>query len=546
LKQILTIFAIDKRFGSADDRKAMVLGTSEAAISFGWMAAFSILAWILVPAFVLGRRRGVTHPAGLRLVAAGLVLACVLAAAGLAAAGGSIDGSFDGDGIATTDLGASDTAQGVALQPDGRIVLAGASEQPDGRANFAVVRYLANGALDTTFGSGGQVQFSPAPGFGASDVVLQADGKILLSGVVSGGAGRGLDAVVTRLNADGSIDGSFGDGGAKLIDFAGGRNFAEALALQADGKIVVAGDAADATRQDEDFALARLTSDGQLDPSFGADGHVRTDFPGGSAGASAVVVQPDGKIVAVGRAGTGFNRLCSPSCSYALARYNPDGSLDPSFGGGGLVTQGFATPSYAQAVVVQPDGKIVAVGSARVVRFTRQGALDSAFGSGGSIDTTPFYAAAAAVDDKGRIVLPGHLLEGTASRFAVRRLTAAGAQDGRFGTPVAGAGDDHAVGGGVDRSGRVVVAGLAGPNEGPWDFAVARFLAPRCVVPDVRKLTLTAATAKLRSTGCSAGTVTKTRAKTTNGRVTAQSPRPGAQLPEDAPVDLKVSKGPTR
>ncbi|HEY3185944.1 MAG TPA: delta-60 repeat domain-containing protein [Solirubrobacteraceae bacterium] len=482
----------------------------------------------------------------LRLVVAAAVLAGVLATVSAAAVGGSVDSRFGGDGIVTTDLGANDVAQGVAVQPDGKIVVAGSTEQPDGSANFAAVRYSASGALDQAFGSGGTVRFTPAPGFGASDVALQADGKILLAGVVSGGAGRGLDAVVARLNSDGSIDGSFGDGGSKLIDFAGGRDFAEAVAVQPDGKILVAGDAADAVRQDEDFALARLTTSGQLDPSFGGDGHVRTDFPGGSAGAMAVTVEPDGKIVAVGRGGESFNSLCSPRCSYALARYNPDGSLDSSFGGGGLVEQGFDLPAIAEAVAVQRDGKTVVAGSGRVARFTAQGALDPAFGSGGSTDTGPFTAQSVSVDNGGRIILAGTLAEGTASRFAVMRLTAAGAKDPRFGTPTAGAGDDYATGGAIDSSGRIVVAGFVAPGSGPWDFAAARFQPPRCIVPDTRKLTLTAAAASLRAAGCSLGTVTTVRAKGARGRVTAQGAPPRTQLPEDSRVNLKVSNGAKR
>jgi uncharacterized delta-60 repeat protein len=487
-----------------------------------------------------------TFNSSLRLVLVAAALAGVLATVSAAAVGGGVDGSFDGDGIATTDLGASDAAQGVAVQPDGKIVLAGYSEQPDGLTKFAVVRYLASGALDPTFGSGGTVQFTPAPGFGASDVALQTDGKILLAGVVSGGAGRGLDAVVTRLNSDGSLDGSFGDGGSKLIDFAGGRNFAEAVTVQTDGKILVAGDAADTARQDEDFALARLTPDGQFDPAFGVAGRVRTDFPGASAGAMAVTVQPDGKIVAVGRAGESFNTLCSPRCSYALARYNPDGSLDSSFGGGGLVAQGFDLPTTAQAVVVQADGKIVVAGSGRVVRFTRRGDLDPVFGNGGSIDTSPFNPASVLLDRAGRLLLPGNLVDGQNSRFAVIRLTAVGARDDRFGTPTGGADDDHAAAGGIDNAGRIVVAGFSGPPEGPWDFAVARFLPPHCVVPELRGLTIAAATAKLRGAGCAAGKATKIRGKTATGRVAAQSARVGAQLPEDTPIDLNVSRGPRR
>jgi uncharacterized delta-60 repeat protein len=240
----------------------------------------------------------------------------------------------------------------------------------------------------------------------------------------------------------------------------------------------------------------------------------------------AVTVQPDGKIVAAGRAGENFNTLCSPRCSYALARYNPDGSLDSSFGGGGLVAQGFELPAIAEAVVVQPDGKIVVAGSGRVARFTPAGVLDAAFGSAGSVETTPFSALGVVLDHGSRLVLTGSLAAGTTSRFAVMRLTASGAKDDHFGTPAASATDDHAAAGGVDSHGRIVVAGFAGPDAGPWDFA--------------------AATAKLHAAGCSTGKLRTTRAKTAKGRVSAQSASAGTQLAEDTPVDLTVSKGPKR
>src|SRR3954447_18172860 len=164
--------------------------------------------------------------------------------------------------------------------------------------------------------------------------------------------------------APGDLDTAFGAGGKLTTDFAGNGDEAHAVAVQADGKVVAAGGALVTTPLGtlQDFALARYRPDGTLDPTFGAAGKVRTDF-GGSEQAFAVAVQPDGKIVAAGGSGRDFE----------LARYNADGSLDGTFGVGGKVTTTFAGIfaslfTRASAVLVQPDGKIVAAGTASAAR----------------------------------------------------------------------------------------------------------------------------------------------------------------------------------
>jgi len=215
----------------------------------------------------------------------------------------------------TTDFGGSDYGFSVALQPDGKIVVAGYAG-----GDFALARYNSDGALDTSFGSGGKVTTD----FGGSyhpdgfSVALQPDGKIVVAGYAGG------DFALARYNSDGALDTSFGSGGKVTTDF-GGSDAGYSVALQPDGKIVVAGYAG------LDFALARYNSDGALDTSFGTGGKVTTDFSGGRDVGYSVALQPDGKIVVAGYAGVDF----------ALARYNSDGALDTSFGSGGKVTTDF-------------------------------------------------------------------------------------------------------------------------------------------------------------------------------------------------------------
>ena len=174
---------------------------------------------------------------------------------------------------------------------------------------------------------------------------------IMLAFVVSG---RTVQAF------DGDLDPTFGTDGKVLTDFDHSTDIANAVAIQADGKLVVVGTIyQDNDFSDEDFAVARHNPDGTLDKTFGVGGKVQTDFPGLAAVASSVVVQPDGKIVVAG----GAFPLFTFAGDFKVARYNPDGSLDTSFGDGGIVTTTFPEGSYASDVALQADGKIIAAGT---------------------------------------------------------------------------------------------------------------------------------------------------------------------------------------
>src|SRR5947209_5776224 len=257
---------------------------------------------------------------------------------------GDLDATFGTGGRVLTDFGGGAGARALALQADGRIVVAGLSRVGVGD-DFALARYNPNGSLDSSFGSGGRVLTD----FGLDDearaVVLQADGKI----VVAGGSGGAFFALA-RYNADGTLDPSFGSEG-RVCTNVGGRDGARALALQSDGKIVVAG-FSDVVGFG--FALARYNPDGSLDPSFGSGGRVLT---GGVALARGLALQSDGKIVVAGFSDAGGGQ------DFALARYNPDGTLDLTFGTGGKVTTDFGGFDDAFALALPTDGKIVVAGS---------------------------------------------------------------------------------------------------------------------------------------------------------------------------------------
>jgi uncharacterized delta-60 repeat protein len=264
---------------------------------------------------------------------------------------GTLDPTFGTGGLLTTDFGGSDQANGVTIQPDGKIVVVGLLQ-----GSIGVARYNADGSLDSTFGSSGKVITDASPSFdGAFDVAISS-GKI----VVGGGTGlypsSPSDFQLVRYNANGSLDTTFGSVGIVTTDFGGTDNIF-AIAVGADGKITAAG--ATKSALPGDFAVARYNADGSLDPGFGSGGKVTTDFSAGSEdGGNGVVVQPDGTITVAGTAG-------SPPAgtSFAVLRYTATGSLDTTFGSGGKASAVFGNPvNNAFDIAAQPDGKVVVAG----------------------------------------------------------------------------------------------------------------------------------------------------------------------------------------
>ena len=255
---------------------------------------------------------------------------------------GSLDADFGHDGIITTDFGLEDdNTGGLAIQRDGKIVIAGGAEV-EGIERFALARYLHDGSPDPAFGNGGTVTtaFTGSSAAGSA-ITIQSDGKIVVAGNSSGFA-------LARYNPDGSLDTGFGSSGTVTITLGSGSfSGAYDMALQSDGKIVVAG------THSLNFALARFNRDGSLDRTFGRDGTLITDF-GGNDWCTGLAIQADGKLVAAGDTENGWD--------FALARYDPDGSLDPAFGMGGMVTTDLGSPVRGGDVAIQPGGKILVAG----------------------------------------------------------------------------------------------------------------------------------------------------------------------------------------
>ena len=339
-------------------------------------------------------------------------------------ADGSLDTGFGDGGKVVTDLSpGEDVVFGLVVQPDGRIVAAGTA----GFAMFALIRYEADGSLDTTFGTDGIVTTDLTPrGDYAYGLAMQPDGKLVLAGDAGAGGSRGRFAVA-RYESDGSLDTSFGGDGTVTTNITRYPDDGLALALESDGRIVVAGGAGFGG-PNERWALVRYDTDGSLDSSFGTDGTVLTDFSPAPDVPFGLAIQPDGRIVTAGAA-----RLGRPNTVWALARYETDGSLDATFGGDGTVTTDFTRgDDDAYSVALQADGAIVAAGQSgganprfAIARYEPDGELDPTFGDDGKLTTdfTPRYdsAYAVAIQHDGRIVACG-----TAgfARFAVARYDA--------------------------------------------------------------------------------------------------------------------------
>jgi uncharacterized delta-60 repeat protein len=269
---------------------------------------------------------------------------------------GTLDTSFGTDGRVTTDLvsNSSEQGQSVIVQPDGKVIVAGYAG-PD----FAVVRYNSNGSLDTSFGTDGKVITDINGSDQGQEAILQPDGKILVIGWSSIGGGETI--ALARYNSDGSLDTSFGTDG-KVITSYGPYSDGWDVALQADGKIVIAGRGGGTDPNNyftiNNFAVLRYNSDGSPDTTFGDAGKVTTDF-GSYDFAYTVAIQTNGKIVVGGYAYTGAS-----DANFGIVRYNSDGSLDSSFGSSGKVTSSLSNSSdVINDILIQPDGNIVAIGS---------------------------------------------------------------------------------------------------------------------------------------------------------------------------------------
>lgn len=399
-------------------------------------------------------------------------IAAVLAGLGAApavGAPGTVDTTFGNGGYSTAPLGDWAGAVASVVQPDGKIVTAGEA-LVNGGYLLVSTRMNPNGSMDSSYGSAGWVTVDIGGSAAGNAIALQPDGKIVIGGTGRSDGGTGpLALAAVRLRTDGGLDQSFGTRGIATVPI-GSVAQATGLAIQSDGRIVLGGAA---VTDHHRFVVARLNANGSIDTSFGSNGYT-TFSPDGVAWG--LVLQPDGRIVLAGEATSGGQRV------YMAARVRSNGAPDSSFGSGGVVMIPVGSNAWGMAIVRQPDGKLLVTGTAVVssshvvatVRLNGNGTLDSSFGAGGIAKFNGAGVNAMTLQSNGKILLAG-------VGASVVRLSANGSMDTTFGDRAlawAQTGTSDAANGITIQpsDGKIVLAGAA-TVDGRIVLMVARMLA---------------------------------------------------------------------
>jgi len=404
------------------------------------------------------------------------------------AALGDLDVSFGVGGI--VDTGLLESGKDVAIQTDGKVVVAGA---------VSLTRYNVDGTIDLSFGNSGVATTTSFTLVEA--IALQNDGKILVAGKLFDPLAQGYDFALARYNSSGTVDVSFGNGGSTIVDLGGGIDTAYAISIQSDGKILLAG-YGKTPLTFVDVALVRFNIDGTLDTTFGTSGIVLAGFSGGTDIAYDMTIQPDGKILV---AGSGWWGVWPQRMMYLLARFNTDGTLDTAFGTSGHVFRDFGVESRAYGVNVQADGKILVAGTTdifsyytsniAVVRYNSDGTLDTGFGSGGTVITDfgsnlgeQGFDVVSQVD--GRILVAGYTIDPVNSdkEFALVRYNSDGTLDAGFGvgglvtTDLGANTSDSANAMALQPDGKIILVG----DINTYGIAIARYVGAVAPVPDIK------------------------------------------------------------
>lgn len=398
---------------------------------------------------------------------------------------GVLDTSFGNNGIVTTAIaGDYNSGEAAVVQPDGKIVIAG---QAGDAFTFkvAVARYNPDGTLDGSFGNSGTlvIPVGPARSY-ARAVGLQNDGKIVV-GAYTYDDVEG-DFAVVRLNADGTLDNTFGSNGITIVN-AGSHEVVDAMTITDDGKIILAGNDFD------NFLAARFNTDGSLDTAFGVNGWITSVFTNSAGQVKDIAFQDDGKIILGGFAAdlsTGRHKI-------AAARFNPDGSVDPTFGNAGQVLFNIGNfDDYGIAVEVQSDGKIVLGGYTAAsmspikydfaaIRLNPDGSFDNTYGNNGIaisrvVENGRNYVEEMLIQPDNKIVLVGFVVSTADSNLGMIRFDMAGNPDPTFGvagkvnTDISGR-EDFGKAVTLQPDNKIILTGFSYTNAGIGEIVVARY-----------------------------------------------------------------------
>lgn len=421
------------------------------------------------------------------------LLAALTVRTAVAAPPASLDPNFGNGGTVNVNIGGAlgSGATSVALQADGGIVTAGTCDIPNS-SQLCVARFTPLGALDATFGGTGKVLTHVGPAWNsAKSVLVQSDQKILVGGTCDTATQTGFCFV--RYTPTGTLDTSFGGGtGSVVVVVSGNYSELNAMALQSDGKIVGAGVCVSPT--DDDFCATRLTSTGALDLSFGGNGTGKAVLAAGPRNqtARAIAIQSDGKIVIAGGCDIAF----VGGDIFCLLRLTPAGLIDATFHNGLLATIFGTREHRIKSLTLQPDGAIVAGGECYdgvtdqfnlcVARYTDSGQPDVSFGAGTGFVTTALFGysghgTSVLRQADGKIVLAGWCAQGSTELFCAARYLANGAPDATF----AGGGyflfsfaftADRGQSAVLQPDGKLVLAGTCGQSSTPSNVCLARLI----------------------------------------------------------------------
>ena len=353
---------------------------------------------------------------------------------------GSLNTAFGSSGFVTIDFGdLEDYGYTMAIQADGKIIAAGSSNSSSTDYAFSLARLNADGSFDNSFGSSGKVVTSI--GLSAAEifaVAIQSDGKIIAAGYSTQDFNLSSDFTLVRYNADGTLDNSFGNGGIVVTDINISEDQIYSIAIQPDGKIIAAGPSRNFANNITSFGIARYNSDGSLDASFGTAGIVTTSISNSRDDAYKVLITTGNKFIVAGRSIPNT----SPT-TVAIAKYNSDGSLDNSFGNSGIVT---AIDNFGPVTAaLQSDGKIVVASSIDdngttdfgLARFNSDGTIDNSFGTGGVVSTNTGDSfgeiLSLAIQTDGKIIAAGHSVDQGVHEITLARYAANGSLDNSFG-----------------------------------------------------------------------------------------------------------------
>ena len=391
---------------------------------------------------------------------------------------GTLDSSFGTSGSTTTTTGSNDSIRSIALDSQGRII-AGGYSRSGGVDKFTLARYSSNGVLDTSFGTSGftTTTFGPTdPSGTVASITLDSQGRIIAGGsALIGGVNK---FVLARYTTNGALDTSFGTSGFTTTS-PGSNDTVRSIALDAQGRIIAGGSSL--IGGVNKFVLARYTTNGALDTSFGTSGFTTTT-PGTNDTIVSITLDSQERIIAGGQSWIGSNK-------FALTRYTANGALDTSFGTSGFTTTTPGTDDGIYSITLDSQERIIASGGAQVggnytfalARYTTNGTLDTSFGTSGFNTSTKGSSdgsSSVALDVKGRIIVAGVAKIDTVNKFALARYTADGALDTSFGTSgftTTTIGSNAGIIAIIrDSQGRIIAGGYA--LDGSKKFALSRYL----------------------------------------------------------------------